>query len=451
MKICYILASRERPVKLFGTLDNIREFSNSSNYQVILKVDSDDRSMNNDSVKTKLSNYPEVVVKWGRSQSKVHAFNRSNEEAQHSDIIVGMSDDMRFIRKGFDDIIRYHISPDRFLHFPDSYKKASVCTMSIMDKVYFNRTGLIYNDVYISLWCDNEATETAKLLDCYEYVPVQIFEHNHYSNGLSERDALYNRNNTWRIDKQTYDSRKRKNFGLPKDPFLLIKYASRGRWRLFVEAIDNIHATIRTNQFKVIVSADSDDVEMNNGEIREFCKRYPNVELVYGDRVSKVDAINRDISSYPWDWCLVMSDDMKFTTYGWDKKMLDQIRSVWSDWDFFAHFSDGYVKEKLPTMNICGRAYYERFGYIYHPHYKSVSCDAENMFVAQMLGKYHYFPEVYFHHLHPANLKQPSDRTYRDNDKYGDEDTRVYFERMSKCFDVKDPIMIPAEVKKRMK
>jgi hypothetical protein len=455
MKICYIYASRSRPQKFFEGLDNIRTLSSNKDYKIIAKLDTDDKTMNTLEVKKKLEQYPEVIVKWGRSSSKIHAINRDNEETKDCDIIINFSDDMRFVVPGFDRIIKHYMTDlDRFLHFPDSYKKAAVCTMSIMGRTYFERTGLIYPSEYNSLWADNEATEVAKLLDCYTFINTQIFEHNHFSNWKAERDLLYHRNNTFRTDYNTYDFRKRRNFGLPfkKDPFLLIKYATRGRWRLFVDAIENIHQTIRTNQFRIIVTADEDDVEMNCGEIKEICKRYPNVQLIYGPRVSKIEAINRETPVWPWEWCLVMSDDMKFVEYGWDKKMWEQIRNVWPEGtDFFAHFSDGFVNEKLPTMNICGRKYYERFGYIYHPCYKAVSCDAENMFVAQMLGKYHYFPDVYFRHMHPANLKQPSDRTYRENDKHGDSDTAVYFERMSRGFDVKGPVMIPAEVKKRMK
>lgn len=454
MKILYNLASRSRPQQFFETLDNLREMSACS-YIVLAKLDKDDQEMYNDQVMAKLRKYPEVAIKWGLSNSKIDAINRDLKDStllQEVDIIINLSDDQRFIGQDFDDIIRKHMPDDfdAFLHFPDQYAKASVSTMSIMGRAYFERTGKIYADDYYSLFADLEETEKAKLLGKYIYVNQQIFEHLHFTAGLSDKDALYQRNNTFKQDVRVYNARRNRNFDLPfpKDPFLLIKYATRGRWRMFFDAIENIYSTIQTNQFKIIVSADSDDVEMNCPETREMLRRYQNVELNYGPGISKIHAINRDMETERWDWCINMSDDMKFITPGWDKKMLAQIKRVWPDtWDWFAHFNDSFTRDKLPTLNICGRGWYDRFGYIYHPEYKSVSCDAENMYVAMMEGRYHYFPEVYFHHLHPANLKQPSDQLLRRNHAFGDMDTDVYFKRLKRYFDVKEPILVPEEMK----
>lgn len=454
MKILYNLASRSRPEKFFETLDNLREMS-AFTYIVLAKLDKDDADMYNDQVMHMLRKYPEVCVKWGLSKSKIDAINRDLKDStllNEIGIIINLSDDQRFTRQDFDHIIRKHMPDDLdgFVHFPDQYAKASVSTMSIIGKKYFERTGAIYNDEYYSLFADLEETQKAKLLGKYIFVNEQIFEHRHFTAGLSEKDDLYKRNNSFRLDEIIYQQRRRRNFDLdiPKDPFLLIKYATRGRWRMFFEAIENIYATISTDNFKIIVSADLDDVEMNCPETREMIRRYQNVELHYGPAVSKIHAINRDMGTQAWDWCVVMSDDMKFITPGWDKKMLESVKKIWPDtWDWFAHFSDGYVKEKLPTLNICGREWYDRFGYIYHPEYKSVSCDAENMYVAMMEGRYHYFPEVYFHHLHPANLKQPSDQLLRRNHAFGDMDTDVYFKRLKRYFDVKEPVLVPEEMK----
>lgn len=221
---------------------------------------------------------------------------------------------------------------------------------------------------------------------------------------------------------------------------LLIKYATRGRIDLFRSAIRNIYSTIGNKDFQIIISADNDDLGMAN---------MPGVS--YADRVSKVHAINRDMDGVKFDWMVNFSDDMRFLVPGWDLRMLRQIRRVWpTGTDFFAHFNDGFVGAKLPTMSVMGWDYYQRDKYIYHPSYNSVSCDAEAMFVAMMRGKHHYFPEVYFNHIHPANMRFPVDQTYRENDRFGDADTKNYFERMSRCFDVKNPVMIPEEIRLKM-
>lgn len=220
---------------------------------------------------------------------------------------------------------------------------------------------------------------------------------------------------------------------------LLIKYATRGRRKLYEEGIRNIYA-MTTGPFQISASADENDPTMQG------------LLINYGPHISKVHAINRDLDGVKFDWLVNFSDDMRFTVKGWDQRMLRQIQRVWGNsTDFFAHFNDGFVGDKLPTMSVIGWDYYQRDKYIYHPSYNSVSCDAEAMFVAMMRGRHHYFPEVYFNHIHPANLRFPSDQTYRDNDKFGAMDTANYFKRMAKGFDVKNPVMIPDEVRRAMK
>lgn len=226
---------------------------------------------------------------------------------------------------------------------------------------------------------------------------------------------------------------------------LLIVYPTRGRVNLFFETLENVQSTIGTNNYEIIVNADNDDFQMNNANVIERVKSYRNVRMFFDEPVSKVSACNRNIDkSDNWDWVLTLSDDFKFVVTHWYEKMIEKIKSVWKDGlDFFAHFSDGFVHEKLPTMSIMGRDYYLRFDYIYHPSYGSMSCDADQMFVAMMLGRHHYFPDIYFHHLHPSNLNIPSDATYRGNDKFGHRDTMNYFERMKNLFYVENPICIP--------
>lgn len=219
---------------------------------------------------------------------------------------------------------------------------------------------------------------------------------------------------------------------------LLIKYATRGRRSLYNQAIRNVEA-MTAGTYQLVVSADDDDACMQG------------LQINYASRTSKIGAINRDMEDVEFDWLVNMSDDMLFTAPGWDQRMLRRIKSIWGDsTDFFAHFNDGFVGDKLPTMSIMGWDYYQRDKYIYHPSYKSVSCDAEAMFVAMMRGRHHYFPEVYFNHIHPANCRFPTDQTYRDNDKYGAEDTANYHERMSRCFEVENPVMVPDEIRRAM-
>jgi len=225
---------------------------------------------------------------------------------------------------------------------------------------------------------------------------------------------------------------------------LLIKYATRQRPELFEKTLQNIYTEISGKiPFQVLVSIDKDDHEMVSLHNIITAYTYPldNLDFFIGLSKSKVHAINRDIEkAKPWDILINMSDDMRFVTRSWDLLMVDLIKGVWGEsTDFFAHFNDGYLGEKLPTMSIMGRDYYNRFGYVYHPDYKSFSCDAEAMYVAQMLGKWHYFPEVLFKHEHPANNRSISnDDLYVRSSLHTPHDTKVYWQRLNNYFYVPD-------------
>lgn len=216
MKITYSFASRSRPDKFFAALDNIREMSASDNYEVIAKLDMNDLTMFNSEVQEMLWYYPEVKVKWGFSESKVHAINRGLEDIT-GEIVMSHSDDMVFTKKGFDNVIRREIEPGLYLHFPDGYANERLSTYSIMHIDYYNQFGYIYNPEYKSLWCDNEQMEVAKRLYKYKYVNEQIFEHRHPSAGKAEKDAQYLITEKFNsVDKQTYLRRKKNDFDLPE-------------------------------------------------------------------------------------------------------------------------------------------------------------------------------------------------------------------------------------------
>jgi len=390
MTILFNIASRERPTEFAELLQNITDLAISSDHIIVAKLDRDDPTR--PAYEGVLLQYSSVQPKWGSSYSKVNAINR-DIPVSGWDVLVNVSDDQRFIVKGFDDIILKNIEGDCLVHFPDSYKRAACSTMSIFTHGLWNLLGQkVYNEDYVSLWCDNEATEVAKILRVYRYVPQIIFRHDHYSTTGKKQDGLYRRNNTYNRDRSIYNTRHSRNFDLPVDdaslPNILIKYPTRGRWRLFAETLDNIHSTIRTHKFYIRVTADLDDPEMNSNEVKDLCKRYPHVSLEFDNHDSKIHACNNLMPQNNYDMIVLMSDDMRFTEFGWDTEMWRQIRGVWPEGtDYFAHFNDGYVGDRLPTLNICGSDYYKRFGYLYHPSYKSVSCDAENMYVAQMLGR----------------------------------------------------------------
>lgn len=220
---------------------------------------------------------------------------------------------------------------------------------------------------------------------------------------------------------------------------ILIKYASRGRREMFLQRMGNIQKTIsKSANYIIIVSIDEDD---------ETMKDLPALDHTYicvGKSKNKIEAINANMDLVnDWDILINFSDDMVFVVDNWDQQMEEIIKTAWQDTDFFAHFNDGYVGNKLPTMSIIGRQYYERDKYIYHPSYKTESCDAEAMYVAMMRGRHEYFPVILFRHEHPCNNGGITDDTYQRNGINARSDHQNYFNRMKIYFGITERLCVP--------
>lgn len=217
---------------------------------------------------------------------------------------------------------------------------------------------------------------------------------------------------------------------------ILIKLASRSRPNKFIKTLQNIKQMTFT-PYKVIVSADLDDKTMNCPQMQRYVDKMPHVKIFYGEHRCKIEAINRDMDKAgDWDILVNMSDDFTIVTRNWDRILRAKVNEKWpGSLDWFAHFTDGYVHEALPTISIMGRTYYERDRYIYNPAYKSFSCDSEAYYVALARGKHHYFPDRLFRHEHPANnRKLKNDSLYKVNAIHSNNDVQTYFERLNHDF-----------------
>ncbi len=144
----------------------------------------------------------------------MHAINRGME-GWKGDIVVNMSDDMRFLVPGYDIKIinAFADNLDQFIHFPDGRVNHLLPTMSIMGRTYYERFGYIYHPQYFSLWCDNEAMDVAKKLGKWKYVPERIFDHYHPAWTGEPIDAqLRHTQGYYHIDEQTYIKRSAAGF-----------------------------------------------------------------------------------------------------------------------------------------------------------------------------------------------------------------------------------------------
>ena len=169
----------------------------------------------------------------------------------------------------------------------------------------------------------------------------------------------------------------------------MVQIATRARPEKFLECL-KLHVDTLANKADVLfnISCDKDDDSMNSdGIVEAIHDIYKNCFVNFNHNSTKVQAINADVDKRKFDILVNSSDDMNPQVYGWDEDIRLGFKEYFPDYDGVLHFNDGVNGRDLNTLCILGRRYYERFGYIYNPEYKSLYCDNEFTEISRRLRK----------------------------------------------------------------
>jgi hypothetical protein len=214
---------------------------------------------------------------------------------------------------------------------------------------------------------------------------------------------------------------------------ILIKFPTRSRYQKALSIIQKyIDFANDIEYIQIIVSVDQDD----NPE--KYIISHPSVTIKVGPSEGKVAAINRDMPDpSTFDILLLASDDMIPVIKGYDDIIRLKMLKHFPDRDGVLFFNDGFTHYNLNTLVICGSKYYQRFGYIYYPEYKSLFCDNEFMDEANKLGRQIYLDNTIIKHEHPSNVKHVKpDNLYKKNESLWEVDKILYNSRKSKSCDL---------------
>ncbi len=196
---------------------------------------------------------------------------------------------------------------------------------------------------------------------------------------------------------------------------MLVKFPTRSRPEKFTEVYTAACKLLSgEHEVRWLVSIDDDDESMQNHPMR--LDPPAGVEFISGPRTTKVGACNAGLPG-PWNWdvLVLLSDDMVPQVKSWDAIICADLVHSFYDLDGALWYDDGFVGEKLDTLPIMGRPYYDRFGYVYEPGYQSVWCDNEFTDVGKLLGRLPYSSMCLFRHEHPANIGGNQDQLYLEN------------------------------------
>lgn len=215
------VTSRERPKQLIECINVYLSLANNP-YKMkwMITLDGNDHTVKEIDFGSELIPYKDnVFIYYGDSTDKINAINRDVNLIDGWDILLNISDDQLPIVKGYDDIIRSAMPDDLdySLWFNDGHQMR-INTQEILGYNYYKRHNYIYNPNYKSFFCDNEASEVAKILRRQRVFNECIIKHFHpgWDKTQAHRnDALYEKNNKyWKHDEDLYNARKLINFGL---------------------------------------------------------------------------------------------------------------------------------------------------------------------------------------------------------------------------------------------
>jgi hypothetical protein len=219
---------------------------------------------------------------------------------------------------------------------------------------------------------------------------------------------------------------------------ILIKFPTRGRPDKFFKVLDcYISKAKNLSKIAFVISFDEDDKTMNNSKVLDTLQAYKNkIKLVYfiGGSKTKIQAVNADMEKVSgWDILLLASDDMIPVEDGYDEIIRQDMENNFKDTDGVLWYHDG-AQNRLNTLSILGKKYYDRFNYIYHPDYVSLWCDNEFTEVSERLKRVHKSDRVIIEHQHPAWQKSNFDELYARNEMYNSIDKQTYDRRSEKNF-----------------
>lgn len=177
------------------------------------------------------------------------------------------------------------------------------------------------------------------------------------------------------------------------------------------------------HDIEYILSIDADDDDLDS--YRALAARH-SVQLVVAPNRTMVEAVNRGASASDGDLLIVVSDDFGCPE-GWDRALAD---IAGDQRDVAILVADGF-QDRLMTLPIVGRDFYERLGYVYHPAYRSMFGDDDLTDVARRSGVLVDSRHLLFPHRHFIAGKSDIDATYarQNSDSAWFHGWRVYQKR----------------------
>lgn len=207
---------------------------------------------------------------------------------------------------------------------------------------------------------------------------------------------------------------------------LLVRMPTRGRANQAVEVLTKYREMAGVPILMEVVVDEDDEDTLRAEVLQRFAAL--NCVVTVGQHDNKIEACNSG-RIREWDILVLASDDMWPVEEGWAVRVLEAMEQHWPHLDGALHFNDGHQRSNLCTLPVMGRRLWNRWGYVYHPAYKSLYCDREQTELLKSMGRLVYVDEKIIEHRHHAWGRAPVDALYERNDAMGEDDRNTYEKR----------------------
>lgn len=223
-KLLIKFPTRNRPEKFKRMLTRYRDLlSGRHEVRFVVTCDFTDFRMNTPSMRTwlrKFADSSDLTYHFGWSWSKIQAVN-ANLKHESADVLLLASDDMNPQTEGYDHEIfkafaRHFPDYRGAIKFHDGLRDDDLMTYPVMGWPLYRAFGYIYHPKYLSVYSDNEQTDSCKDLNCLAIEEACLIRHEWTHEHF---DLLHRRNeNRWmyRRDGALYEKRKKAGFDVAR-------------------------------------------------------------------------------------------------------------------------------------------------------------------------------------------------------------------------------------------
>lgn len=158
------------------------------------------------------------------SRNGVQALNNAAKEiSDTTEVIISVSDDMGCFKNWDLEVLKLledvdNFKEPKFIGVSDGLNPyGGTFVFYLSNRAHYDRFGWVLCPEYDGMWADNDMTQLAKKTGALIDAPHLLFQHKHYSLGLSPYDQIYEKTNNpreFKKNEQIFLDRQKRNFDL---------------------------------------------------------------------------------------------------------------------------------------------------------------------------------------------------------------------------------------------